>query len=106
MPGEAVQVPIDGGARRGRPRPWRRHAGTEGAKGAGRGRRQRIVEQDDGGHEPDFLRTGNTSFLVIYQHSDYAFGLFAGGKDNTKLLADSNKISFKNPEAPAFPRLS
>ncbi|XBI82468.1 hypothetical protein VPH35_091150 [Triticum aestivum] len=61
-----------------------------------------------GNCEPDFLRTGggNTSFLVINQRSDYAFGLFSGGKDNPKLLAVSNKISFANPKAPVFPRLS
>ncbi|KAM0866648.1 hypothetical protein ACQ4PT_042481 [Festuca glaucescens] len=37
-----------------------------------------------GNCEPDFLRTGsgNTSFLVINQRYNYAFGLFSGGKDN------------------------
>ena len=61
-----------------------------------------------GNCEPDFLRTGggNTSFLLINQRSDYAFGLFSGGKDKPKLLAISNKISFANPKAPVFPRLS
>ncbi|OEL12549.1 putative inactive purple acid phosphatase 27 [Dichanthelium oligosanthes] len=50
--------------------------------------------------------SGNMSFLVINQRSDYAFGLFSGGKDNPKLIAVSNKISFANPKAPVFPRLS
>nr|TKW34004.1 hypothetical protein SEVIR_2G276600v2 [Setaria viridis] len=57
---------------------------------------------------PNFMSSGsgNMSFLVINQRSDYAFGLFSGGKDNPKLIAVSNKISFANPKAPAFPRLS
>lgn len=35
-------------------------------------------------YSPNFLSTGssNTSFLVINQRYDYAFGLFSGGKDN------------------------
>ncbi|KAL5201042.1 hypothetical protein ABZP36_035396 [Zizania latifolia] len=49
---------------------------------------------------------GSTSFLLINQRYDYAFGLFSGGKDNPKLVAVSNKISFANPKAPVFPRLS
>jgi acid phosphatase type 7 len=33
---------------------------------------------------PRFMSSGsgNMSFLVINQRSDYAFGLFSGGKDN------------------------
>jgi hypothetical protein len=33
---------------------------------------------------PSFLSSdsGNMSFLLINQRSDYAFGLFSGGKDN------------------------
>ncbi|RCV12393.1 hypothetical protein SETIT_2G266200v2 [Setaria italica] len=57
---------------------------------------------------PNFMSSGsgNMSFLVINQRSDYAFGLFSGGKDNPKLIAVSSKISFANPKAPVFPRLS
>ncbi|WVZ65481.1 hypothetical protein U9M48_014836 [Paspalum notatum var. saurae] len=57
---------------------------------------------------PSFMSSGsgNMSFLVINQRSDCAFGLFSGGKDNPKLIAVSNKISFANPKAPVFPRLS
>ncbi|RLN32938.1 putative inactive purple acid phosphatase 27 [Panicum miliaceum] len=57
---------------------------------------------------PSFMSSGsgNMSFLVINQRSDYAFGLFSGGKDNPKLIAISNKISFANPKAPVYPRLS
>ncbi|KAL6601233.1 hypothetical protein ACP70R_044453 [Stipagrostis hirtigluma subsp. patula] len=57
---------------------------------------------------PSFMSSGsgNMSFLVINQRSDYAFGLFSGGKDNPKLIAVSNKISFANPKAPVSPRLS
>ncbi|CAN6167567.1 unnamed protein product [Urochloa humidicola] len=57
---------------------------------------------------PSFMSSGsgNMSFMVINQRSDYAFGLFSGGKDNPKLIAVSNKISFANPKAPVFPRLS
>uniref|UniRef100_A0A0D3H8N5 Purple acid phosphatase n=1 Tax=Oryza barthii TaxID=65489 RepID=A0A0D3H8N5_9ORYZ len=56
----------------------------------------------------DFMSSGSgdTSFLLINQRYDYAFGLFSGGKDNPKLVAVSNKISFANPKAPVFPRLS
>uniref|UniRef100_A0A0E0B508 Purple acid phosphatase n=1 Tax=Oryza glumipatula TaxID=40148 RepID=A0A0E0B508_9ORYZ len=57
---------------------------------------------------PSFMSSGSgdTSFLLINQRYDYAFGLFSGGKDNPKLVAVSNKISFANPKAPVFPRLS
>ncbi|KAK3133777.1 hypothetical protein QOZ80_6AG0540880 [Eleusine coracana subsp. coracana] len=57
---------------------------------------------------PSFMGSGsgNMSFLLINQRSDYAFGLFSGGKDNPKLIAVSNKISFANPKAPVFPRLA
>uniref|UniRef100_A0A0E0M336 Purple acid phosphatase n=1 Tax=Oryza punctata TaxID=4537 RepID=A0A0E0M336_ORYPU len=57
---------------------------------------------------PNFMSSGNgdTSFLLINQRYDYAFGLFSGGKDNPILVAVSNKISFANPKAPVFPRLS
>ncbi|GJN41088.1 hypothetical protein PR202_gn00414 [Eleusine coracana subsp. coracana] len=57
---------------------------------------------------PSFMSSGsgNMSFLLINQRSDYAFGLFSGGKDNPKLIAVSNKISFANPKAPVFPRLA
>ncbi|KAF8694942.1 hypothetical protein HU200_038049 [Digitaria exilis] len=57
---------------------------------------------------PSFMSSGsgNLRFLVINQRSDYAFGLFSGGKDNPKLIAISNKVSFANSKAPVFPRLS
>uniref|UniRef100_J3MYZ8 Purple acid phosphatase n=1 Tax=Oryza brachyantha TaxID=4533 RepID=J3MYZ8_ORYBR len=57
---------------------------------------------------PNFMSSGsgNISFLLINQRYDYAFGLFSGGKDNPQLVAVSNKISFANPKAPVFPRLS
>uniref|UniRef100_A0A0D9XFE3 Purple acid phosphatase n=1 Tax=Leersia perrieri TaxID=77586 RepID=A0A0D9XFE3_9ORYZ len=57
---------------------------------------------------PSFMSSGsgNTSFLLINQRYDYAFGLFSGGKDNPKLVAVSNKIAFANPKAPVFPRLA
>ncbi|CAM0952208.1 unnamed protein product [Alopecurus aequalis] len=56
-------------------------AGEEGALG---GLPVAPIKYKFGNSEPDFLRTGsgNTSFLVINQRYDYAFGLFSGGKDN------------------------
>jgi hypothetical protein len=37
---------------------------------------------------PSFMSSGggNMSFLVINQRSDYAFGLFSGGKDDVSSL--------------------
>ncbi|XP_059657397.1 probable inactive purple acid phosphatase 27 [Cornus florida] len=57
---------------------------------------------------PDYTKTGNASlkFLLINQRADISFALFAGGLSNPKLVAISNIISFANPKAPLYPRLS
>ncbi|TKW11382.1 hypothetical protein SEVIR_6G229800v4 [Setaria viridis] len=49
---------------------------------------------------------GSIRFQLINQRYDFAFALFTGGLENPKLIAVSEPISFKNPKAPAFPRLA
>ncbi|KAK2648214.1 hypothetical protein Ddye_015703 [Dipteronia dyeriana] len=55
-----------------------------------------------------YTKTGKTSlkFQLINQRSDFSFALFAGGLSEPKLVAVSNVISFANPKAPVYPRLS
>ncbi|KAE8123904.1 hypothetical protein FH972_018823 [Carpinus fangiana] len=55
-----------------------------------------------------YTKTGKTSlkFQLINQRADFSFALFSGGLSNPKLLAVSNIISFANPKAPLYPRLS
>lgn len=56
----------------------------------------------------NYVKTGNGSLKLrlINQRADFAFALFAGGLTNPVLLAISNTISFLNPKAPVYPRLS
>lgn len=57
---------------------------------------------------PDYKDTGK-GFLklrLINQRSDFSFALFSGGLLNPKLVALSNKVAFKNPNAPVYPRLA
>jgi len=49
---------------------------------------------------------GSLKLRLINQREDFAFALFAGGLSNPKLLVISNTISFANPKAPLYPRLS
>ncbi|CAA7387779.1 unnamed protein product [Spirodela intermedia] len=56
----------------------------------------------------DYVGTGKGTlrFRLINQREDFAFALFSGGLENPKLLGASNRISFANPKAPVYPRLS
>lgn len=56
----------------------------------------------------NYVKTGNGSLKLqlINQRADFAFVLFAGGLTNPVLLAISNTVSFLNPKAPVYPRLS
>lgn len=56
----------------------------------------------------NYVKTGNGSLKLrlINQRADFAFALFSGGLTNPVLLAISNTISFLNPKAPVYPRLS
>lgn len=49
---------------------------------------------------------GSLKLRLINQRADFAFALFAGGLSNPILLVISNTISFANPKAPLYPRLS
>ncbi|CAO2207381.1 unnamed protein product [Urochloa humidicola] len=49
---------------------------------------------------------GSIRFQLINQRSDFAFALFAGGLENPKLISVSERVAFKNPKAPVFPRLA
>ncbi|KAM4115580.1 hypothetical protein ACJW30_04G160300 [Castanea mollissima] len=55
-----------------------------------------------------YTTTGNATlkFQLINQRADFSFALFSGGLSNPKLLAVSNIITFANPKAPLYPRLS
>ncbi|KAJ4712575.1 Purple acid phosphatase [Melia azedarach] len=56
----------------------------------------------------EYSKTGKGAlkFLLINQRADFSFALFSGGLSEPKLLAVSNAISFANPKAPLYPRLS
>ncbi|MBA0880598.1 hypothetical protein Goshw_005545 [Gossypium schwendimanii] len=58
--------------------------------------------------DADYKKTGKSSlkFQLINQREDFSFALFSGGLSNPKLVAVSNVISFANPKAPLYPRLS
>ncbi|KAL6661853.1 hypothetical protein ACP70R_001237 [Stipagrostis hirtigluma subsp. patula] len=49
---------------------------------------------------------GNIRFQLINQRYDFSFALFTGGVENPKLIAVSKPISFRNPNAPVYPRLA
>ncbi|KAL1220050.1 putative inactive purple acid phosphatase 1 [Cardamine amara subsp. amara] len=49
---------------------------------------------------------GSLKLHLINQRSDFSFALFSGGLLNPKLVAISNKVVFKNPNAPVYPRLA
>ncbi|XP_030938552.1 probable inactive purple acid phosphatase 27 [Quercus lobata] len=55
-----------------------------------------------------YTTTGKATlkFQLINQRADFSFALFSGGLSNPKLLAVSNIITFANPKAPLYPRLS
>jgi hypothetical protein len=57
---------------------------------------------------PDYVETGKGSltFLVINQRYDYAFGFFSGDVTNPVLEGVSSTFTFKNPNAPVWPRLA
>lgn len=56
----------------------------------------------------NYLKTGNTTlrFQLINQREEFSFALFTGGLQNPKLISVSNEVSFANPKAPVYPRLS
>ncbi|XP_022736057.1 probable inactive purple acid phosphatase 27 isoform X1 [Durio zibethinus] len=56
----------------------------------------------------EYNKTGKASinFQLINQRADFSFALFSGGLSDPKLVAVSNVISFVNPKAPLYPRLS
>ncbi|XP_040946151.1 probable inactive purple acid phosphatase 27 isoform X1 [Gossypium hirsutum] len=58
--------------------------------------------------DADYKKTGKSSlkFQLINQREDFSFALFSGGLSDPKLVAVSNVISFANPKAPLYPRLS
>ncbi|KAL6863822.1 hypothetical protein ACP4OV_016725 [Aristida adscensionis] len=49
---------------------------------------------------------GTLKFQLINQRQDFSFAVFTGGLSNPKLITVSNKIAFKNPKAPVYPRLA
>ncbi|KAH9551242.1 hypothetical protein CY35_09G005100 [Sphagnum magellanicum] len=49
---------------------------------------------------------GSLTFRLINQRYNFAFGFFSGDLTNPVLEAVSNTISFKNPNAPVWPRLA
>ncbi|KAM4107654.1 hypothetical protein ACB094_04G162200 [Castanea mollissima] len=55
-----------------------------------------------------YTRTGKASlkFRLINQRADFSISLFSGGLSNPKLLSVSNTVTFANPKAPVYPRLS
>ncbi|KAF5752049.1 inactive purple acid phosphatase 1-like [Tripterygium wilfordii] len=57
---------------------------------------------------PKYTFTGNGSLKLqlINQRSDFSFALFSGGVLNPKLVAVSNEVAFRNPNAPVYPRLA
>lgn len=57
---------------------------------------------------PVYTRFGNASlkFQLINQRADFSFALFSGGLDKPVLVAVSNRLTFKNPKAPLYPRLA
>ncbi|XP_065860580.1 probable inactive purple acid phosphatase 1 [Euphorbia lathyris] len=57
---------------------------------------------------PEYKNSGNGSLKLqlIKQRSDFSFALFTGGFLNPKLVAVSNTVAFKNPNAPVYPRLA
>ncbi|CAK7326206.1 unnamed protein product [Dovyalis caffra] len=57
---------------------------------------------------PQYRDTGKGSLKLqlINQRSDFSFALFTGGFLSPKLVAVSNKVTFSNPNAPAYPRLA
>ncbi|KAM3704210.1 hypothetical protein ACB098_04G156000 [Castanea mollissima] len=56
----------------------------------------------------EYTRTGKASlkFRLINQRADFSISLFSGGLSNPKLLSVSNTVTFANPKAPVYPRLS
>ncbi|KAK4569041.1 hypothetical protein RGQ29_004442 [Quercus rubra] len=56
----------------------------------------------------EYTKTGKASlkFRLINQRADFSIALFSGGLSNPKLLAVSNTVTFANPKAPLYPRLS
>ncbi|CAN6477187.1 unnamed protein product [Victoria cruziana] len=57
---------------------------------------------------PSYTSTGSgiLKLLLINQRADFSFALFSGGISKPKLIAISNTITFANPKAPVYPRLS
>ncbi|XP_062170747.1 probable inactive purple acid phosphatase 27 isoform X1 [Alnus glutinosa] len=64
----------------------------------------KFANESNGGYS----KTGKTSlkFRLVNQRADFSFALFSGGLLNPKLLAVSNTVTFANPKAPLYPRLS
>ncbi|KAK7824209.1 putative inactive purple acid phosphatase 27 [Quercus suber] len=56
----------------------------------------------------EYTKTGKASlkFRLINQRADFSMALFSGGLSTPKLLAVSNTVTFANPKAPVYPRLS
>uniref|UniRef100_A0A7N2RBC4 Purple acid phosphatase n=1 Tax=Quercus lobata TaxID=97700 RepID=A0A7N2RBC4_QUELO len=56
----------------------------------------------------EYMKTGKASlkFRLINQRADFSIALFSGGLSHPKLLAVSNTVTFANPKAPVYPRLS
>ncbi|KAI3970802.1 hypothetical protein MKX01_024449 [Papaver californicum] len=57
---------------------------------------------------PDYKRSGSgkLKLQLINQRGDFSFALFSGGLTNPKLIAVSNAVTFKNTNAPVYPRLA
>ncbi|KAK8690832.1 hypothetical protein V6N13_074358 [Hibiscus sabdariffa] len=56
----------------------------------------------------EYKRTGKAllKLQLINQRENFSFALFSGGISDPKLVAVSNVVSFVNPKAPLYPRLS
>lgn len=58
--------------------------------------------------DPGYLKTGNgtLTFRCINMRSDYVFALLSGGPTSPRLVAQSNSVTFNNPNAPRAVRLA
>ncbi|RZC66164.1 hypothetical protein C5167_009852 [Papaver somniferum] len=57
---------------------------------------------------PDYNTSGSgkLKLQLINQRGDFSFALLTGGVNSPNLIAVSNAVTFKNPNAPVYPRLA
>ncbi|KAI3976694.1 hypothetical protein MKX01_008552, partial [Papaver californicum] len=54
----------------------------------------------------NFSGSGKLNLQLINLRGDFSFALFSGGLTNPELIAVSNTVTFKNLNAPVYPRLA